>query len=362
MSKKKRSPSPEANNKKSRINYEDESLDQLQTYFEEGTQDGYEYQHLDIEITSIDDLIKLGKMYNYKKKIKYNIDIKTLHNLINPLEELKNLIGMELVKQTVVEQIIYYLQDIDDVYNDMLHSVIEGPPGVGKTELAKILAKIYKQLGILSTNKFKSVKRSDLIGGFLGQTAIKTQQILDETYGGVLFIDEAYSLGNPDGIDSYSKECIDTITAHLSECKNNFICIIAGYKESLKTCFFKYNEGLERRFPYRFTIEPYSPKDLRQIFFKIVYKNYWYIKDEKTIPISFFDNNKDYFLFNGGDMELLFHKCKISHCKRVFTFPKKDKKNLTFEDIKTGLDTLLLNEDIKNRKKQTSDKFLNIYT
>ena len=176
MPKNKRSPSPESNNKKIRSFSEDGNLEQLKTYFEEDSQEDYKYHHLDIEIDSIEDLIKLGKMYNYKDKIKYNIDIKTLNNLIKPLEDLNNLIGMKLVKQTVIDQIIYYLQDIDDIYNDMLHSVIEGPPGVGKTELAKMLATIYKQLGILSKNKFKSVKRSDLIGSFLGQTAVKTQK------------------------------------------------------------------------------------------------------------------------------------------------------------------------------------------
>ena len=112
----------------------------------------------------------------------------------------------------------------------MLHCVIEGPPGVGKTEVAKILGQIYRKMGILTSDKFKSVKRSHLIGGYLGQTAIKTQKVLDECNGGVLFIDEAYSLGNSEGKDSYSKECIDTLTAHLSENKQNFICIIAGYK------------------------------------------------------------------------------------------------------------------------------------
>ena len=203
----------------------------------------WEYKILNKSIETIDDLIDLGNLYDPKEKIRYNIDIKTLNKLIPPLYELKNMIGMKKVKRNIVDQIIYYLQGIDDKNNDMLHCVIEGPPGVGKTEVAKILGKIYRKLGILTSDIFKIVKRSDLIGGYLGQTAIKTQKVLDECNGGVLFIDEAYSLGNVEGRDSYSKECIDTLTAYLSENKRNFICIIAGYKEALKSCFFNMNEG-----------------------------------------------------------------------------------------------------------------------
>ena len=142
-------------------------------------------------------------------------------------------------------------------------------------------------MGVLSKGTFHSVKRSDLIGGFLGQTAIKTEKLLKKCIGGVLFIDEAYSLGNKEGKDMYSKECIDTLTAFLTEHSNNFICIIAGYKDSLEQCFFSYNRGLERRFPYRFSLKGYSPKELQQIFIKKVNGNDWSIEQNKKTR-SFF--------------------------------------------------------------------------
>ena len=106
-------------------------------------------------------------------------------------------------------------------------------------------------MGVIKGNKrniygenkyeFKIVKRSDLIGKYLGHTAAKTQKVIDSCKGGVLFIDEAYSLGNPEGRDSFSKECIDTINQNLTENKANLLCIIAGYKDALDKCFFAYN-------------------------------------------------------------------------------------------------------------------------
>ena len=178
------------------------------------------------------------------------------------------MIGLDSLKNKLCHQILFYLQGLDNTNKDMLHTVIEGDPGVGKTEIAKILGELYCSLGILSKGTFKSVKRADLVGGYLGQTATKTLKILEENKGGVLFIDEAYSLGNEEGKDIYSKECIDTITAFLSENRQDFVCIIAGYKKALRQCFFKYNAGLERRFPWSYTIDPYNDIELKLIFEK----------------------------------------------------------------------------------------------
>ena len=204
---------------------------------------------LDINITSLDDLIDLAKEYEskYDKTKTYCLDFESLNQMLPHLIKLNEMIGLTNLKLKIVHQILFYLQGLDIHNKDMLHTVIEGNPGVGKTEIAKILAKIYNSLGILTKGTFKSVKRSDLIGSYLGQTANKTQKILDSSIGGVLFIDEAYSLGNEDGKDIYSKECIDTITSFLSENRENFVCIIAGYKKDLQQCFFKYNSGLERK-------------------------------------------------------------------------------------------------------------------
>ena len=145
---------------------------------------------------------------------------------------------------------------------DMMHAVITGSPGCGKTTFIEILAKIYVKMGILKKGHIVKVRRDQLIGKYLGHTAVQTQERITEATGGILLIDEAYSLGNPEGRDSFAKECIDTLNQALSEKKKDFICIIAGYKDALDSSFFAYNEGLRRRFPFRYDIAKYSTANI----------------------------------------------------------------------------------------------------
>jgi SpoVK/Ycf46/Vps4 family AAA+-type ATPase len=299
---------------------------------------------LDCKISDLDSLINLcdSEKITEDENI-YNIDLKSLSKMKPSLIKLKNMIGMESVKKNIVYQIIFYLQGLDISNNDMLHTVIEGKPGVGKTELAKILAEIYNSLGILSKSSFTVAKRSDLIGSYLGSTAMKTNKILEESLGGVLFIDEAYSLGNEEGKDIYSKECIDTINQFLSENREDFICIIAGYKESLEKCFFKYNPGLERRFPWRYSIKEYSWEELSEIFKKIVKDNSWKAKIEP----NFFKDNLDKFKFFGGDLEILFQKTKLIHGMRAINLTKDKKRIINDDDLKGGLQLFLEDKDKK---------------
>ena len=306
------------------------------------------------KITTLDDLIKLGKTYDRTKR--YTFDMKCLNRMTEPLECLKKMIGMKLVKKNIVDHILFYLQKLDGGLNDMLHTVIQGPPGTGKTELGKILSKIYLAMGILKNDTFKVVKRADLIGKYLGHTAQKTQKVIDSCKGGVMFIDEAYSLGNSEGRDIYSKECLDTLNQNLTENKNNFLCIIAGYKDDLNNCFFNYNKGLGRRFSIRYTIEGYDSNELYQIFCKIVKENKWNV--DESVTDKFFEGKKDNFPYFGGDMETLFFNCKIVHGRRIFGRESDLKKNITLEDVKSGFELFIKNRPEKTESTIWKDLYL----
>ena len=331
-----------------------------------------ETHYLDMSLENIDDLITIGNDYlngKYSPLIKYNINVYTISKLLKPLQKLKNMIGMENIKRDIFELLLYQLQEFDNS-KDMLHTIIEGEPGVGKTDLAKIIANIYQEMGYCLNKIVKFVKRSDLIGGYLGQTAIKTQKVLDECKGGVLVIDEAYSLGSPEGRDSYSKECIDTLTSFLSESPETIVFIM-GYADDLEKSLFSQNKGLERRFSYRFTVNKYKPDELRKILFKIIKENGWDIEQEEEIPECFFEKNIDFFPFNGGDMLNLFTKCKFTHSIRFYNMNKKStseknfenlKKKINYEDIKNAFRLLKKDEKFKNRKEINDVKNVGMYS
>ena len=307
---------------------------------------------IDIEINKISDILQLCKDYPLKFGVEYNIDMEAIHRIEKPLNKLNNMIGMKKLKEAIVDQILFFIQKLH--YNeqtkesDFMHTVIYGPPGTGKTEVAKIMGAIFSKLNVLSSRKFKKVTRADLIAGYLGQTAIKTRDVIKESLGGVLFIDEAYALGNSEKRDSFAKECIDTLCEGLSDHKNNLMVIIAGYEKELKDCFFNYNSGLDSRFTWRFHIDDYNAEELKQIFEKKVNDANWKLKND--IKISWFEKNKEYFKFFGRDMETLFAKTKIAHARRVFCKKKEEKTILIKKDLQNGLKMFLENDEVKKRK------------
>ena len=315
-----------------RVNSELDSTRSLKHYKMDDIKSKYNF-------TNISDLVEKSHMTST------NYDLLKVKKLTTPLLTLNNLVGMNNIKQQIIDQIMYFIQHTDD--HEMNHTIITGSPGTGKTTLAKILANIYLNLGIFKNNKFIIAKRSDLIGRYLGETAIKTQKIIDMSFGGVLFIDEVYSLGNESSTsDIYSKECIDTINQNLSENAGKFICIIAGYKDQVEKCFLNKNSGLNRRFAWKYDLNEYTDSELKNIILKKIFKSSWKIHNLSFLK-SWFKGKKEFFINQGGDIDLLFTKIKIAHSKRVFGLPHKYKKILIKDDFDKGLVLFIKNNYIK---------------
>ena len=315
---------------------------------------------IDASMTNIDDILKIIENNPYKEDTEYNIDLKALCNIKDELIELNSMIGMSELKQSVIDQLFYFVQELHIGKNisDYKNTVFYGSPGTGKTDVAKIIGRMYSKLGILKNTVFKKVTRNDLIAGYLGQTAIKTRKVIDECIGGVLFIDEAYSLGNSDSNDSYSKECLDILCEAMSDNKNDLMVIIAGYEEELNDTFFRVNKGLQSRFIWRFNMGQYTPKELKLIFIKMIKEQDWsYVDDLGTLD-KWFTERKDDFKNYGRDVELLLTYVKISHGRRIYGKELELKKKLKMEDLKLGHDTFL-----KNKKQKPVPHFMHtIYT
>lgn len=271
----------------------------------------------EFDIPKINDLSDLITAASAGKKYR-NINNDKLRRITPALKKLNNMKGLDEIKITILGQIMYYMQHLHLLDDDYMHTVITGHAGSGKTTLAEILADIYCHLGLLATGAVHKVHAKDLIGKYIGHTANMTMDAVKNAFGGVLLIDEAYSIGgDPNHIPSFNRECVNALNQCLSEYKKDFVCIIVGYKNSLRDNFFSLNEGLERRFAWRFDTGDVPFDNLADIFRGQASKVGWDVASD-AIPDKFFSLNKDFFSAGGGATETLLSKCKIAYGRRMF--------------------------------------------
>lgn len=194
------------------------------------------------------------------------------------MQELNELIGMKGIKdqiQEMVQLVRYYRQTGKDVLNRFfLHTVFIGNPGTGKTTVARILTKIYKALGVLERGHMVETDRQGLVAGYVGQTAIKTAEKIEEAMGGVLFIDEAYALSESStGRGGFGDEAIQTLLKRMEDLRGRFFVFVAGYPKNMET-FMKANPGLSSRFDKILKFEDYNTSDLSEIFLQMLQKEH----------------------------------------------------------------------------------------
>lgn len=274
--------------------------------------------------------------------------IKELHKedtLEKVLQELNDLIGLDAVKKDIKELINLLeiqkrrsnegLKNIDIT----LHTVFMGPPGTGKTTVARLLGRIFKHLGFLSKGQIYETDREGLVAGYVGQTATKVNTVVSASIGGLLFIDEAYALTQNSFGSDYGSEAVNILLKRMEDYRNDLAVVVAGYTEPMKT-FIESNPGLRSRFNRYFYFNDFTPIELYKIFESFCLKSDFIIsknaKEKVTDIFELLFEKKDESFGNARMVRNVFEKCIQNQANRIIKLKKisnRTFRTLTEEDI-----------------------------
>ncbi|MHB1686608.1 MAG: AAA family ATPase [Ignavibacteriaceae bacterium] len=251
------------------------------------------------------------------------------------LDNLDTFVGLQGVKQSM-RDFVDYLKYINErkklglktQENLSAHSVFLGNPGTGKTTIARLLGKIFQAMGLLKNGHVIEVDRAGLVGQYIGETAQKTEKVINEAIGGLLFIDEAYTLKKAGNAQDFGQEAVDVLLKRMEDSDNEFVVIVAGYPEEMNA-FVNSNPGLKSRFTHTFNFEDYSPDELVEIFNLIAARGEYSIKPEAVDLLKKEFTNlyrkRDKSFGNARLVRNYFNEAKIHLSKRVLKMPEQER-------------------------------------
>lgn len=265
------------------------------------------------------------------------------NNLNSLLMELNELIGLSTVKDEINSLInLIKVKKLREEYNMpamnlSYHMVYTGNPGTGKTTVARLVAKIYKELGILTKGNLVETDRGGLVAGFVGQTALKVKEVVEEAIGGVLFIDEAYSLTRDMGTNDFGGEAVDTLVKLMEDNRNNLVVIVAGYKKEMKQ-FLTSNTGLISRFNRFIEFEDYTDEELLLILKSQCEKAGLKMEeeafDEVKNKLGDLTGEKRASFGNARGIRNVFERILVKQANRLMSMEKPTKEQLSCITIK----------------------------
>ena len=295
---------------------------------------------------------------------KASLDIIPLPSLF---EEFDNFVGLTNLKQSLKDFITYLdfinerkKQGIETEESISANCIFLGNPGTGKTSIARLLGKFFKSIGILEHGHVIEVDRTELVGEYIGETAQKTDKVINQALGGILFIDEAYSLKRDNSGQDFGQEAIDIILKRMEDYKNKFFVIAAGYPTPMQN-FLESNPGLKSRFTHFFTFDDYTAEELTSIYKIFSAKEKYTVNKEAELFLSerleTICANSDDTFGNARYVRNLFNETKVRLSKRYQLLEDDEKDFSSLNTLrKVDIQTAFTNLDIRNNGAKASDK------